>query len=65
MKFWDGGGSGADDQARKILEDVFGAKSTGTGPLGRKSCTVVVKSGSLHTMKLGEVKSKGRPPEGL
>ena len=27
--------------------------------MGRKSCTGVVKSGSLYTMDLGEAKSKG------
>ena len=40
-------GSGADDQER-ILEEVFGAdrwfyESTGTGPVGRKSCPGTIR----------------------
>ena len=37
----------------------------GTGPMGRKSCTGVVKNDWLYTRELGEVKAKGRILEGL
>ena len=37
----------------------------GTGPMGRKSCTGVVKNDWLYAMELEEVKAKEKPPKGL
>lgn len=53
---------GADIQER-ILETSLVQKrcfyySTGTGPMGRKSCPVVVRSNRSYTLKLGEIKTK-------
>lgn len=56
-------GSRADSQER-ILETSLGPKGdftkpwVGTGPMGRKSCTRVVKSAWLYTMELGGGKGK-------
>ena len=52
-------------QPWKSSWDTFGAKrwfywSSGTGPVGRKSCTGVVKSDWLYTTELGgQVRKKG------
>ena len=62
MRFW--GDRGLEPTAKKeFLKTSLGQKgdfikSKGTGPVGRKSCTGVVKSDWLYTLELGEVKSR-------
>ena len=61
MRFWGDGSSEltAKNSSRHLWCQKVILLKHRAGPMGRKSCTGVVKSDWLYTMELGEVKSRG------